>query len=227
MKIIYIGNGCESYSNTITIPAKSELTSTMDIPERTTFFLTFNDQYQYISSYSIWAYITYDKLTQKEIDEFGIKPLEFPPMTLKHLRYRIKRIDDKYPRSMSPNILLVILMISLLMGLAMVGYFLYRIYKMRSHLRSLKDLKHFFNGTADNEHLNELRTQFKKLLSPVDLQRFLPRGGPSPARGAPVTTPRTQGEQSPTPPIRPSTSHEIIPLQELPPTNHWSMLLAN
>ena len=32
LKIIYIGNGCEGYSNTITIPAKSELTSTMDIP---------------------------------------------------------------------------------------------------------------------------------------------------------------------------------------------------
>ena len=38
LKIIYIGNGCEGYSNAITIPAKSELTSTMDIPERTNFF---------------------------------------------------------------------------------------------------------------------------------------------------------------------------------------------
>ena len=45
LKISYIGNGCEGYSNTITIPAKSELTSTMDIPERTTYFLAFNDQY--------------------------------------------------------------------------------------------------------------------------------------------------------------------------------------
>ena len=38
LKIIYIGNGCEGYSNTITIPAKSELTSTMGIPERTTYY---------------------------------------------------------------------------------------------------------------------------------------------------------------------------------------------
>ena len=30
-------------------------------------------------------------------------------MTLNHLRYRIKHIDDKYPWGMSPNILLVIL----------------------------------------------------------------------------------------------------------------------
>ena len=141
LKIIYIGNGCERYSNTITIPAKSELTSTMDIPERTTYFLTFNEQYQNISSYGIWAHITYDQLTKEEIDEFGIQLSEFPPMTLNHLKHRIKHIDDKYPWSMSPNILLAILLIALLMGLVVVGYFLFRMYKMRSHLRSLKDFK--------------------------------------------------------------------------------------
>ena len=133
----------------------------MDIPESTTFLLTFNDQYQNISSYGIWIYITYGKLIQEEINEFGIKLSEFPPMTINHLRHRIKHIDDRYPWSMSPNILLVILLISLFMGLVMVGYFLFTIYKMRSHLRSLKDLQKFFNGTADTEQLNELKTQLK------------------------------------------------------------------
>ena len=79
MKIIYIGNGCEVYSNTITIPAKSELTSTIVIPERTTYILAFNDQYQNTSSYGIWAHITYDQLTKEEIAEFGIKLSEFHP----------------------------------------------------------------------------------------------------------------------------------------------------
>ena len=116
LKIIYIGNGCEGYSNTITISAKSELTSTVDIPERTTYFLAFNDQYQNISSYGIWAHITYDQLTKEEIDKFGMKP----PMTLNHLRHRIKHIDEKYPWSMSPNIPLAILLISLFMGLIVV-----------------------------------------------------------------------------------------------------------
>ena len=64
-------------------------------------------------------------------------------MTLNHLGHRIKHIDDKYPWSMSPNILLAMLLIALFMGLMIVGYFLYRIYKMRSHLRSLKDFKNF------------------------------------------------------------------------------------
>ena len=43
----------------------------------------------------------------------------------------------------------------------------------------------------------------------VDLQKLLPKGGPT-------TTPKTQGEYPPTPPPRPGTSHDVIPLQDLP-----------
>ena len=80
---------------------------------------------------------------------------------------------------------------------------------MRSHLRSFKDFKNFLNGTADVSQLNDLRTQLKNLLSPVNLQKLLPRGELT-------TTPETQEEYPPTPPPRPSTSHDVIPLQDLP-----------
>ena len=66
-------------------------------------------------------------MTKEEIDEFGIQLSEFPPMTLNHLRHRIKHIDDKYPWSMNPNILLAMLLIALLLGLIVVGYFLYTV----------------------------------------------------------------------------------------------------
>ena len=137
----------------------------MDIPERTNFFLKFNDKYQDISSYGIWAHVQYDKLTKEAIEEFGIKLSEFPPMTLNHLKERIKHINDKYPWSMHPNILLVILLESLVLGLMTIGYFLLRLYRIRSHLRSLKDLKNVFNGTADSAQLSELRAQLKTHLS--------------------------------------------------------------
>ena len=44
LQVIHIGNGCEGYSPSIKIPAKSELTSQNDIAERTTYFLDFNAQ---------------------------------------------------------------------------------------------------------------------------------------------------------------------------------------
>ena len=47
------------------------------------------------------------------------------------------------------------------------------------------------------------------MLSPVDLQQLLPRGGTT-------TTPERQEEHPPTPPPRPSTSHDVIPLHDLP-----------
>ena len=217
LKIIYIGNGCEGYSNTITNPAKSELTSTMDIPERTNFFLKFNDKYQNINSYGIWAHVKYDKMTKEEIEEFGIKLSEFPPMTLNHLQERIKHIDDKYPWSMHSNILLVMLIVSLMLGIATVGYFLFRLYRVRSHLKSLKDLKNFFNGTADSVQLNELRAQLNNLIYPVDTQRLLPKPGPSTAKDTLTTPKKSTTDRHPTPPVRPAhTKGELIPLEDLP-----------
>ena len=68
-------------------------------------------------SYGIWVHVKYDKLTKEEIEEFGIKLSEFLPMTLNHLKERIKHIDDKYPWSMHPNILLVMLLVSLVLGM--------------------------------------------------------------------------------------------------------------
>ena len=38
LQVIHIGNGCEGYSPSIKIPAKSELTSQNDIAERTNLF---------------------------------------------------------------------------------------------------------------------------------------------------------------------------------------------
>ena len=217
LKIIYIGNGCEGFSNTITIPAKSELTSTMDIPERTTFFLKFNDKYQNIASYGIWSHITYEKLTPEEIEELGIKLSEFPPMTLNHLKHRMKHLDDKYPWSMHPNILLGMLLVSLVLGMVTVGYFLFRLYRVRSHLKSLKDLKNFFNGTADSAQLSELRAQLKTLIYPVDTQRLLPKPGPSTAKDTLTTPKKSTTDRPPTPPVRPAhTKVEMIPLEELP-----------
>ena len=56
LQIIHIGNGCEGYSPSIKIPAKSELTSQNDIAERTTYFLDFNEQYQKSQDVGLWNF---------------------------------------------------------------------------------------------------------------------------------------------------------------------------
>ena len=138
-------------------------------------------------------------------------------MTLNHLKHKIEHIDDKYPWSMHPNILLAILLISLVLGLVTLGYFFFKLYRMRSHLKSLKDLKNFFNGTADNTQLNELRAQLKTLIYLVDTQRLLPKPGPSTDKDTSTKPMRSTADKPPTPPIRPAhTKVETIPMEELP-----------
>ena len=42
LQIVDIGNGCEAYSSSIYIPAKSELTATLQSITRLQFFLDYN-----------------------------------------------------------------------------------------------------------------------------------------------------------------------------------------
>ena len=54
LQIVDIGNGCEAYSTSIYIPAKSELTATMQSLTRSQFFLEYNFQYTNVSNFVVW-----------------------------------------------------------------------------------------------------------------------------------------------------------------------------
>ena len=51
LTIVYVGNGCESYSNNLYIPAKSELTSRDDTLICHNYFQQFNTKYQNLTKY--------------------------------------------------------------------------------------------------------------------------------------------------------------------------------
>ena len=65
LQIIDIGNGCEASSSTIYIPAKSELTATMQSVTRSMFFLHYNHRYKNMSQYLVWLQISSTVLTEK------------------------------------------------------------------------------------------------------------------------------------------------------------------
>ena len=66
LEIIDIGNGCEASSSTIYIPAKSELTATMQSVMHSMFFLQYNLKYKNMSQYLIWLQISFATLTEDE-----------------------------------------------------------------------------------------------------------------------------------------------------------------
>ena len=86
LTIIYVGNGCEAYSNNLFIPAKSELTSTDSSMVRHNYFQQFNEQYQNITRYSLIEDLGIVQLTPKEIAEIPNRLTALPKLQFKELR---------------------------------------------------------------------------------------------------------------------------------------------
>ena len=68
-----IGNGCEAYSASIYIPAKSELMATLQLITRFQFFLEYNFNYTNISNFLVWYKLNFAKLTDEEIETLKAK----------------------------------------------------------------------------------------------------------------------------------------------------------
>ena len=67
LQIVDVGNGCKAFSASIYIPAKSELTATLQSIARSQFFLDYNFNYTNISNFLVWYKVNFAKLTETEI----------------------------------------------------------------------------------------------------------------------------------------------------------------
>ena len=69
LQILDTGNGCEAFSTTIYIPAKSELTEILQSVTRSMFFLNYNTKYSNILQYLIRLKISFSTLTPEETNK--------------------------------------------------------------------------------------------------------------------------------------------------------------
>ena len=106
LHIIDIGNGCEAFSSTLYIPAKSELTTTMQSLTRSQFFLNYNFQYIKMSSFVVFREMTFAQLTPKELANLQAKIQTLEPMDMKLFNEKLKLIDENYPLTLPPWIIL-------------------------------------------------------------------------------------------------------------------------
>ena len=94
LQVIHVGNGCEGYSPSIKIPAKSELTSQNDIIERTNYFLEFNMQYTGITKIGPWDLFQISEWEKQELkDMVAILPT-LPPLNYENLNKRIGKLKE-------------------------------------------------------------------------------------------------------------------------------------
>ena len=118
LQIVDIGNGCEAYSSSIYIPAKSELTATMQSITRSEFFLDYNFNYTNVSNFLIWHKTNFASLTSDEIKTLKAKMLKLPTMSMDIFNTVLDNIDENYPFLISPKIILALL---ILVGLCTIA----------------------------------------------------------------------------------------------------------
>ena len=102
LQIIDIGNVCDAFSSTMYIPAKSELTATMQSLTRSQFFLNYNFKYIKISTFVVFQNITMAKLTLEEKEQLKSRVKMLEPMNMDLLNQELQLIDENYPLSMPP-----------------------------------------------------------------------------------------------------------------------------
>ena len=109
LQIVDIGNGREAYSTSIYITAMSELTATMQSLTRSQFFLDYNFQYTNVSKFVVWYKTNFATLTKEEITSLKAKIMKLPAMPMDIFDKTLETIDENYPFSLSPKLILALL----------------------------------------------------------------------------------------------------------------------
>ena len=126
LQIVDIGNGCKAYSASIYIPAKSELMTTIQSITRSQFFLDYNFNYTNVSNFLIWHKTNFATLTPDEIKTLKAKMLKLPTMPMGIFKKVLGNIDEKYPFTMSPKLILAVLVLTglctIIIGILLIWY---------------------------------------------------------------------------------------------------------
>ena len=126
MQIVDVSNGCKAYSTSIYIPAKSELTTTIQSITCSQFFLNYNFNYTNVSKFLIWHKTDFATLTPDEIKTLKAKMLKLPTMPMEIFKKVLGNIDEKYPFSLSPKLILALLiaigLCTVIIGILFIWY---------------------------------------------------------------------------------------------------------
>ena len=198
LQVIHVGNGCEGYSPSIKIPAKSELTSQNDIIERTNYFLEFNMQYTGITKIGPWDLFQISEWEKQELkDMVAILPT-LPPLNYENLNKRIGKLKE-YPLKIPVAIIAIVLVVSTLFMVVTLVIIALVICKLRGNLKALLPIGKIMIGKANSGEVNQVRQALRTLL---DL---------TPRHQLPPELPEKRKPLQPTPETSRASQKSILP----------------
>ena len=163
LQVLHIGNGCEGYSPSIKIPAKSELTSQNDIAERTNYFLEFNMQYSSITSIGPWDLFEIGEWTKQQLEEMVEQLPALPPMNYENLNKKLGQLK-KYPLEMPVAIIAVALIVTTIIMIVTIVIIGLVIFRIRGNFKDLILLAKILVGKATSSEINQMKQIFRTLL---------------------------------------------------------------
>ena len=163
LQVIHIGNGCEGYSPSIKIPAKSELTSQNDITERTNYFLEFNIQYSRITSVGPWDIFEMSDYSEQQLQDMVKQLPALPSLNYENLNKRLGQLK-KYPLEIPVAVIAIALIISTLIMVVTIIIIGLVIFRLRGNLKDLLPLAKMLVGKATPSEIKQIKQIFRTLL---------------------------------------------------------------
>ena len=138
LTIIKIPSGCEGWSNSINIPAKTELTSSSQVFQDPEWFTYFNMDYQNFTNYGIWKIFNIQQINKLESELYGTVLGEFPQFKIKYLKKQFDEMVDLSKVGLHPKFFIAIAITVTIAIAVVVVLVLYKYGRLHNVLRAVK-----------------------------------------------------------------------------------------
>ena len=129
LQIVYLGSGCEGYSPSMYLPAKTEMTGQIQLEARKDYFLQFNFIFTPDQLGGIWWQFKMKMMTQKDAEKFIAKAEPLGTINYELMNRRAPTIQPKYGLSLpAPPATMIVggMVIITLIGLILLACYMYR-----------------------------------------------------------------------------------------------------
>ena len=167
LQIIYVGDGCEGYSPSLAIAAKTEITSSFNMDSRVRFFISFNAEYQDQELIGLWVEIPVGYLTKDEINKVVEQLPEREPLRFEDINNTISKLKE-YPYEIKQWMILTVLGIMIIILIITIVIIIWKVYHMRGALGQMGEV---FTILKNKPYLSGLleagKTAQEKLQNPT------------------------------------------------------------
>ena len=145
LQIVYLGSGCEGYSPSMYLPAKTEMTGQIQLEARREYFLQFNFIFKPDQFGGIWWQFKTKMMSQEEAKQFVAKAEPLGTINYEIMNRQAPTIKPKYGLSLpAPPATMIVggIVILTLIGLILLACYIYRMKSAYDKIELIKKATH-------------------------------------------------------------------------------------